>query len=793
MKKKLLCSVIGSTVLFGGVTANVSALVLEEVVVTAQKRSQNVNDIGMSITAYSGDTLNQLGVSGTDDLAVITPGLTYTDSGAGTPVYTMRGIGFNESSLQSTSTVGVYNDEVATPFPVMTNGPLMDIERVEILKGPQGTLYGRNTTGGAINYIVNKPTEDFEAGTTLGYGNFNTSEVEGFVSGPLGDSVSARLSFKTTQSSEGWQHSVSRDDKLGEQDKTGVRLLVAADITADIDALLSINVWRDKSDSLAPQAIQQSYQKATNTAITDKMEQYWSIDSSNDSSAADWTEGYDHKVNLESQAVSFTLNWQFNDNLKLTSLTSMSKFEDDGSIYNRDGWGGAPVSDPEIEDLITKLSVDGGFTPESHLRNSGYTQAADIDAFSQELRLSGDTDQLTWLAGIYYSSDEIDSTTFFESGLASNTNNAGGAFGGFQALNYLTNQDGQSWSVFANTEWNLSDQLKLTVGARHTRDEKDFEGCTSDIYGDMSVLFATVFGSGAVPGDCITLLADTTPFTSGLTRNSIDEDSTSGKVALDYIVNDDSMVYLSYSRGFKSGSFPSLAATTGVQLDPVVQEKLIAYELGFKTALFDGSAQLNAAAFYYDYADKQLLTKIPSIFGSIFTLANVPESDVHGVEFDLQMQPMEGLFVSLGGSYLDTEVKDFTGYTQTGLTAVDLSGSEFPFTPSVQFTAIVDYERPVSDKLIGFIGGDISYSGSSQTDYASKEAPLNSVFELDSYTVVGLRIGVRSTDETWSASLWGRNVTDEFYANNILKSTDSIIRFNGMPATYGATFSYNWF
>jgi len=158
MDKKLISSLISSCVLLGGVSSVASAIELEEILVTAQKREQSANEIGMSITAYSGDTLKELAVEDITDLAAITPGLTYNDVGAGTPVYTMRGVGFNESSLQAASTVGVYNDEVAIPFPIMTGGPLLDIERVEILKGPQGTLYGRNSTGGGINYIANKPT-----------------------------------------------------------------------------------------------------------------------------------------------------------------------------------------------------------------------------------------------------------------------------------------------------------------------------------------------------------------------------------------------------------------------------------------------------------------------------------------------------------------------------------------------------------------------------------------------------------------------------------------------------------
>lgn len=793
-KKNVLCMAISSSILLGlsGVSQTSSALEIEEVVVTSQKREQSTNDIGMSVSAFSGNDLKELSVDDVSDLAIITPGLNYSDSGSGTPVYTMRGVGFNEGSLQATSTVGIYNDEVAVPFPIMSNGPMMDVERVEVMKGPQGTLFGRNSTGGAINYIANKPTELFEAGMSFGVGNYETYESEGFISGAISESVRGRVAFKTTQSNEGWQESSSRSDTLGKKDKTGIRVLLDADISESVTALLNLSWWEDKSDTLAPQAYQRAWQRESNTQVVDTISKYWNIDSRDDNSAADWTRGADLTRDHEQQQASLTLNWYINDNLTLTSLTGLSKFEDHGSNYNRDGWGGAPVSDPAVADLINRTALSNGYEPDSYLLNSGYSIEADIEAFSQELRLSGSTDTVTWLVGAYYSSDKVESITRLNHDLASNTNTVGGT-GGFQRVNYFTDQESESMSLFAHTEWALSDNMNLTVAARQSKDEIDFEGCSADIYGDMAQLFNNAFGTNTEKGECYTILYGSDPLVSGSRPKNLSEDSTSAKLGLDYFLTEDVMLYASYSRGFKSGSFPTLAASSDLSLEPVVQEKLIALELGLKATLFDGLAQFNAAAFSYDYTNKQMLSKTPSMFGSVFVLANIPESKISGFEFELQSSPIEGLFLSLAGSYLETEVEEFEGYTQTGLSPVDLSGSEFPFTPEVQFTALVNYEYDISDNLIAYAGADVSYSGSAQSDYASDEAPLDPVFEMDSYTLLGLRLGLRAADDQWNMILWGRNVTDEHYANNVMKSTDSILRFNGMPATYGLTFSYNWF
>jgi len=792
MKKKILSLIIISSVLLGFLSG--AALAddsketdgLEEVMVTAQKREQSVNEIGMSIVAFTGDTLKELRVQETSDLAAITPGLSYSDVGSGPPVYTMRGVGFNEGSLQATGTVGVYHDQIVVPFPIMTGGPLMDVERVEILKGPQGTLYGRNTTGGAINYIANKPTDDFESSVTLGYGRFQTFDAEGFISGPLTDVIRARLAFKTTQSSDGWQQSITRDDELGELDRTGVRLLLDADFGESVDALLAVNWWQDNSDTLAPQLLDINYQNPANAPVINVLSRYQIIDARDDNRLADWTEGTSPSKDMKNTTASFTLNWTISEDVTMTSLTSYSKFKDKGSAYNRDGLGGVPYSDPDAAALIPLISLAGGYQPGAILNNSQYTNEADIDAFTQELRFTGATDLVNWIVGGYFNKDTVDSfrPQRFEFGTNSN-NLAGSPAFGIQGAIYKAKQKTKTWAVFAHTEWNLADDWMLTVGARYTKDKKDFDGCTLDVFNDVALLFGTTQGS------CITV--NTTTGVPGLVEKSLDEDSTSGKVALNYSVNDDALLYLSYSRGYKSGSFPTLAATVDVQYLPVTQEKLDAYELGFKWTLAEGAAQLNGAVFYYDYTDKQLLGKVQDpAFGSLFRLQNIPESKVKGAEIELQWTPLDGLFISLAGSFIDTKVKEFVSFTQDSAVPFDLSGSKFPLTPDNEFMALVNYEWPVGEKLMAFVGGDLSYSDGFQTDYSSDEAPLKPVYKVDSYTLLGLRAGVRSSDGRWSLMAWGRNITDEFYASNVYKSIDSIIRTNGMPATYGLTFSYNW-
>jgi iron complex outermembrane receptor protein len=826
MKQKLLSSAISVVIL---ASASVSAMAqLEEVVVTAQKREQSANDIGMAISALSGDAMKELGVLDTTDLATAIPGLTFADSGLSTPVYTLRGVGFNEDAVQASATVGVYNDQIAVPFPIMTKGLLMDLGRVEVLKGPQGTLFGRNSTGGAINYIANKPGEEFEASGTVGYGRFETTEIGGFVSGPLTESVGARLAVKTVQSNEGWQKSASRNAELGEQDKASARLLVAIDATETLDVLLAASWWQDKSDTQAPQFLTPAYQGLfgnQNPIVEGLLDSGENARISSlgddDNRDADWTSGNTRsgkpEADMNSHTFSATINWDITDAVTLTSLSSYSKYENDSS-YNTDGYGGMPLDKTvgpfTATDTIAAIVRDQ-YTAYDTLGASAFTNDSDIEAWSQELRFSGEFDEVSWILGGYYSHDKVESTTTQVVDMSTNTNIAFFPFPGeigLQTVANLSEQKGDTWAVFGHTEWGFADDWKLTLGLRYTEDDKDYEGCSSDNGdGDASqyintlVLVSAGATADTVPGGCITFLPGT--LTGGIIKKDLDEDSTSGKVALDWNVTDDILTYISYSRGYKSGSFPTLSTNVDTQLDPVVQEKLDSYEIGIKASLLDNTMQLNAAAFYYDYTDKQLLSKTITIFGALGALANVPEAEVTGAEFDLLWAPIDGLFLSAGASYTDTEIKKFTGYNQLGVQG-DMKGSDFPLTPEFQATAMANYEWSMGNNLMAFVGADASYSDDFASDYAIKSVTedrpdfglqagdsfgVQEVFELDDVLLVGARFGVRAADDAWSATVWGRNLTDEYHQVNSRKTTDAVVGYTGMPTTYGVTFTYNWF
>lgn len=809
-KKKISAAIAALSV----ITATQAHAQLEEVVVTAQKREQSANDIGMAISALSGEALRDLGVQDSTDLAVAVPGLTFADTGLSVPVYTLRGIGFNEESVQAAATVGIYNDQIGVPFPIMSKGLLMDNERVEVLKGPQGTLFGRNSTGGAINFIANKPTDEFEASVTAGYARFETADIEASASGAITDGVRARVSARTVQSNEGWQESVSRGDEHGEYDKFAIRGMLAIDLGDTADLLLRADYWEDNSDAIVPSFLKPAYQGLFGNAnpvvegLLDSGDNARiSTDGQDDNQDADWAGGSNSlggapELDMQNTTVSATLNWDINDTLKLTSLTSYSKFESDSS-YQNDGFGGMPVDKSfgglTALDTVPALRRDE-YAGYSELGHSFFTNDSEIESWFQEIRLQGEMDTLTWIIGANYADDDVDSTTAQLVDLSTNTNIAFFPFPGeigLQTLNNLSEQDGETWAVFAHTEWQFADNWKLTAGIRYDEDEKDFAGCSADTGpGDAAQYVATLVtvSAGIAPdveaGGCLTFLEGT--LTGGIINKELDEDSTSGRIALDWNITDEVLTYVSYSRGYKSGSFPTLSTNAASQLDPVVQEKVDAYELGMKASLADGLAQLNAAVFYYDYTDKQLLSRTPTIFGALAALDNVPESEVTGAEFDLVWAPLDGLLISLAGSYTDTEINDFIGYNQLAQQE-DFSGSEFPLTPKWQGTAMARYEWSLTNTLDAFVSGNLSYSDDFISDYEGSNGLADPAFDVEGATLLGASAGLTGADGRWRVTIWGRNLTDEFQPLNTRKITDGIIRFTGQPRTYGVSINYNWF
>jgi iron complex outermembrane recepter protein len=775
---------------------------LEEVVVTAQKRSQSANDVGITINAFTGDQIRDLGVVTAEDIAMYTPGLTVNETAAtGVPLYTIRGVGFQDYSTAASSTVGIYFDEVAMPYTVMTRGLVFDTERVEVLKGPQGDLYGRNTTAGQINFVSNKPTKEFEAGVTATLANYETYELEGFVSGG-GDFAQGRLAFKTTQSNEGWQESTTRSDELGEKDATALRGIVNFDFTDSLRLMLIGHYVTDESENRANSSYDGTDEglDTFNNPYT-PLEDYFFVGetppwySSDDNEKADWTNSYtspvtgrsfDLRPQRDNELMGFAarLDWELSDSLILTSVTGYNDFERE-----------------EANDW------DGGFYNDSSNINT-----TDLQVFSQELRLSGASDSVTWIAGLYYSEDEMDE--YYHYFMSDSVFGLGSIpwgvdlFAGTPILELDTKyeQDTESIAVFGHVEWNFTENWRLTLGARYTEEERDWSGCTfvaddASLAGFLNAQFGATLGAG----DCGTIDDDPdsptyifsvigTPATNDAFHvydDTIDTDKWMGKIGLDYTISDDVLLYGMISRGFKSGGFNGANSNTTQQLKPYSEEELTSYEVGAKSTLLDGSMQLNAAAFFYDYEDKQEQDSAVTFVGNISGLTNVPESEIYGAEVDMQWLITDGLQFNLGASWLDTEIKkweavdpDASAWPVT--VTRDVSGAELPQAPELQFTALLSYTWSLTDNLLMQVAGDVSFTDDTSGGVRQEEA-------TDDYTIANARVALEADDGQWRAMLWARNLTDEdYFPSAYVGGNGPFVRSYGMPRTYGVTLSYNF-
>lgn len=743
-----------------------------DIIVTAQKRSQSINSVGMAISALSGDDLKSQGISDVADLARVVPGFTFAQSQKGAPIYTLRGVGFFEESLGASPAVSIYVDEAGYAFPIMAKAASLDIERVEVLKGPQGTLFGQNSTGGAINYIAAKPTSSFAAGLDASYGRFGRTSLEGYVSGPLADTLSVRLSAATEQGGN-WQKSASRGERNGAADMLKGRLLVDWKPTDSLTVALNVNGWRDRGDTIAASLLAvtpQSPARATpalraQTPVPHRP------------GLADWNADADLATDQNFYQGVLRADLELSDALTLTSLTSLSHFDQD-DFRDTDGSPGKVF---------------------------GVRQQGRINSFSQEARASGKLvdGRLYYVLGGFYANDRTNEQNTFDLQLSTSVSAFNGlGFPSFIGTRAVTEQQTKTKTLFANVDFDLSDHLTFHAGARRTWSDTNFSGCMQDRDGNYAPGITIIIrrlnpaAPAAQPQSCVTVLPDATtgrPFVG-----SLDQKNTSWRVGLDWKPMRGTLLYGTVSKGFKSGSFPNINATTFASFQPVTQESVLAYELGFKTDLGSRAVQLNGAIFYYDYRDKQFRGRIVDplgVFGAVEALVNVPKSRVKGAELSGTFQPIEGLRLNAGVTYLDTKVtEDFFNFNPFGARA-NFKGEAFPFTPKWSLQGDANYEWPVSDTMNAFVGGNVSYR-TATTSAFGRDAPTTlypySLVEIDNYALVDAQAGLAAPDGKWRATFWIKNLTNTYYWTDAFRQIDNTSRHVGEPRTYGVRLNYRF-
>ncbi len=736
---------------------------IADIVVTAQKRSESLNKVGLTISALSADDLARQRVSTLADVAAAVPGLSYNVSSNNTPVFTLRGIGFYETSIAAYPTVSVYLDEIPLPLPILSTLTAFDLERIEVLKGPQGTLFGQNSTGGAVNYIAAKPTDHFVMGGDISYGRFNMVEGNGYVGGPLGPNLRARLSGRIAHSSD-WQKSYTRNDTTGATESYAGRLLVDWDASDRVRFRLNLNAWKDKTDPLAQQYTfplpqQPAFARPDVLAYPTAPER---------PRAADWSPNTRPRANNRFYQAALRGEWDLSDDVTLTSISSYIDFKLD-QVPEGDGMA------------FNLLDVD---------TDTGY-----IRSFSQELRLSnGAGGPFRWVLG-----GNLERTNVYERAINNFRDSStfpalGIARGGFSSRQKLRNYAG-----FANAEYEVSSRLTVKAGGRYTQSNRSATNCSFDADGGLTnAFFTTLSGllSGQAvpalgPGDCFTMDAN---FRNGPPiQGKLNQNNLSWRVGVDFKASDRMLLYANVAKGYKAGSFPNYGAATYLQYIPVRQESVLAYEAGVKFRSADRRFQANAAAFYYDYRDKQLKSKlIDPVFGLNDALVNIPKSRVKGAEIDMTMVPTSGLTIRAAATFTDAKVQRYVGVNAAGVID-DFAGANVPFTPKWQVQTSADYSWDMGG-VSPFVGGTISMRDDAYSIVGGERVFFGGrqLYAMDGYALVDLRAGIAAPDDSWRVSLFGRNVFNKYYIQNVVTASDSIVRYPGRPATYGVTVAYKF-
>lgn len=725
----------------------------DEIIVTAQKRAERLSDVPMSITAASGEQLDKRGVSDVADLAKIAPGLTFQPSDYGSPVFTIRGIGFKDISVAVAPAVSVYVDQVPLPYSSMTPGAALDLERVEILKGPQGTLFGQNSTGGAINFIAAKPTSSFEVGIEGSYGRFNQLDGQAFVSGPISPGINARLAVRTEQRGA-WQRSATRDDGLGSRNFLAGRFLIDAEPTNTLRLEFNINGWRDKSDSQAAQFVR--FAPAVANGYQDLVPALTAYaPAPRNARMADWDPGTNLQRDDRFFQGSVRGDLDISDLVTLTSITAYSDLRQ----Y-------API-DPDgvnVNDFLLTIR-------------------ANIRSFSQELRLSGKTldGGIRWMVGGNFQDDSSrDNQTGHYVGTSS-------GIGPLRFVEFINSnrQKVRTYAGFGSVDVALTDRLGVQASVRYTTSTNNFSGCLYDT-GDglLASAFSLIAAAPISEGSCVTI--DPTTFTAvPVVNKSLREDNLSWRLGATYKPGSNQLLYANVTKGYKAGSFPTVPAFVPDQFNPVEQESVLAYEAGIKQSLLDRKVQLSGSAFYYDYRGKQLIGYIDGAFGQVPALISIPKSDVLGVEIDGVFKPVDGLTITANGIYLRTRVRGDFLANDPFANSVNLGGEEFPNSPKWQYSIDGEYMVPLTADSEAYVGASYAYRSDSVASFGSSPD-----FRVPAYGLLDLRAGI--TKGRWRAQIWGHNVTNKFYLQSVTHVIDTVARLTGMPATYGVTIGYKF-
>ncbi|WP_198350869.1 TonB-dependent receptor [Flavisphingomonas formosensis] len=735
----------------------------DAIIVTATRHKEMLNDVPLAVAAVPGEALVRHGIARLDQLAAAVPGFTYQSTSFDTPVFAIRGIGFYDYSIGSTPTVGLYLDEAPIPYAQEARGLLLDLDRLEVLKGPQGSLFGQGTTGGVVNAIPARPTDTPAAGARIGFGRFAAIEAEAFLSGPIAPGLKARVAVRREYRGD-WQHPwLPNDARFGQQSGagTGARRFTTARAVIDwrpVDRLAvtaTLHGWRDGSDlpafhyaAFAPNTAENALNTRTYAALATLAPM------PHDARLAGWDAGADLARHDRFALASLRATLTLTKDVELIAIGAVSRYRE-----------------------RSRTDLDGTAYADLFSSRIGH-----IDSLSQELRLSGGTGPLRWTLGGLYARDRTREEQHNLSG--GGTSNAVGPFL-VSGVVQRSRQTISTRAAFASADLPLLAAVALHGSLRYTRQDRDFAGCLADDGdGSLATAIAAVFGVAATPGGCVT---QTSPgVLPPIVDGRLDQHNLSFRTSVDWKPRPDALLYVAVAKGYKPGSFAVVPALFAAQFDPVTQESVLAAEGGARFGLFGRRLRLDLSAFHYAYRNKQLMgTVLLPPFGPLPQLVNIPRSTVDGAEASLVLRPGSRFTLSGGITYVASRVdRDPPMPVDAYGVPTSFIGDSFPNTPRWQGVAEALWRRPLGRVALVLAADVTARSGTYGIFGANPE------LRMPGYALLDLRAALEAPDGRWRAELWGRNVANRFYYLSLAHNGDAIVGQPGMPATWGITLEW---
>ncbi|WP_444928437.1 TonB-dependent receptor [Microbulbifer sp. SSSA002] len=729
---------------------------IEEVVVTAEKRTKSIQDVPMSVAAIGGDDVGIGKITGMDDVAMTTPGISFNQFNLGEPRIFIRGIGNTSDSAASDSAVGIFIDEVYIGRTGGSGFDLFDLERIEILRGPQGTLYGKNTNGGAINFITSRPTQEPSTKLSLTAGNQGLIHAQALLNGGLTDSVSGKISIATKQR-DGFYKNVITDaeiinetsltnspiignsagaagsgDELGDIDNQSLRAQLLFDVSSDTTLLLSADYSQDESNGSC-RHLENLDQGILGTGALWALGMSEAYNADKRQCASQFDTGQERKIQGVMARIEHDLKW--------ASLLSISAWR--ASDYTTvDDLTGLPLNEPTAVLTVPENVIDG--------------VDEEASQFSQEFRLSGTHENIDWIAGVFYMEEQVERDEQFYTQFSVPLQELGLAPIG----NVLFVQDNTTTSLatYGQLDWRLSDQWTLTYGIRWSRDEKEITQDAQDL-----------LGTGFPTGVPLILPEFTAPV-----KGEEDWSEVTHKASINYHFSINTMVYLTYAEGFKSGAFPSqtnLASNATQTVDPEIVENI---ELGLKSSWYDNRLQFNLSFYHMDYNNLQVFELTPTLL----LVLNNAQAKSKGFEASITVAPTENLLINASFNSGEARYEEFI--TASG---ADLTGNTLPNASDESTTLDTDYSLPLS-------GGstlDFNVNYSWKSEYYTSSSNDNKV-KQDAIGRLGATVTWHSADELLSVGAWGKNLGDkDQIAHRIVDPTGITSEKYMPPKTYGVT------